>query len=86
MGDPFPVVITDLGMPHIDGRKVAATVKASVPSTVVLLLTGWGKRLVADGDVPPGVDAVLSKPPRLPELRSALARHLRTAAGDRATS
>jgi CheY-like chemotaxis protein len=85
MGDPFPVVITDLGMPHVDGRKVAATIKASVPSTVVLLLTGWGKRLVAEGDVPPGVDAVLSKPPRLPELRSALARHLGTAGADQAS-
>ncbi len=75
-GDPFPVVITDLGMPHVDGRKVAATIKASVPSTVVLLLTGWGRRLVADNDVPAGVDEVLSKPPRLAELRAAIARRL----------
>ena len=64
-GKPFPVVITDLGMPHVDGRKVAATIKASVPSTVVLMLTGWGRRLVAEGEVPPGVDQVLSKPPKL---------------------
>ncbi len=75
-GDPFPVVITDLGMPHVDGRKVAATIKASVPSTVVLLLTGWGRRLVADNDVPAGVDEVLSKPPRLAELHAAIARRL----------
>jgi CheY-like chemotaxis protein len=72
-GDPFPLVITDLGMPHVDGRKVAATVKGSVPSTVVIMLTGWGRRLVAEGDVPPGVDQVLSKPPKLIELRAALA-------------
>jgi PAS domain S-box-containing protein len=73
-GRPFPVVITDLGMPHVDGRKVASTVKASVPSTTVLMLTGWGRRLVAEGDVPPGVDQILSKPPKLLELRAALAR------------
>jgi len=73
-GKPFPVVITDLGMPHVDGRKVASTVKASVPSTLVLMLTGWGRRLVAEGDLPPGVDQVLSKPPKLLELRAALAR------------
>ena len=73
-GRPFPVVITDLGMPHVDGRKVAATIKASVPTTLVLMLTGWGRRLVAEGDVPPGVDQVLSKPPKLLELRAALAR------------
>jgi signal transduction histidine kinase/ActR/RegA family two-component response regulator len=73
-GNPFPVVITDLGMPHVDGRKVAATIKASVPATRILMLTGWGRRLVAEGDVPPGVDQVLSKPPKLVELRAALAQ------------
>jgi PAS domain S-box-containing protein len=73
-GRPFPVVITDLGMPHVDGRKVASTIKGSTPETLVLMLTGWGRRLVAEGDVPPGVDQVLSKPPRLVELRAAMAR------------
>jgi PAS domain S-box-containing protein len=75
-GAPYPVVITDLGMPHVDGRKVAATIKASVPETMVVMLTGWGRRLVAEGDVPPGVDIVLSKPPKLMELRAALAQIL----------
>jgi PAS domain S-box-containing protein len=75
-GTPFPVVITDLGMPHVDGRKVASTIKASVPATVVLMLTGWGRRLVAEGDIPPGVNEVLSKPPKLVELRAALSNHL----------
>jgi PAS domain S-box-containing protein len=74
-GTPFPLVITDLGMPHVDGRKVAATIKASVPSTVVLMLTGWGRRLVAEGEVPPGVDQIISKPPKLLELRAALSEH-----------
>jgi PAS domain S-box-containing protein len=73
-GRPYPVVITDLGMPHVDGRKVASTVKASVPATLVIMLTGWGRRLVAEGDVPSGVDLVLSKPPKLLELRAALLR------------
>jgi PAS domain S-box-containing protein len=73
-GDPFPVVITDLGMPHVDGRKVSGAIKAAVPKTVVLLLTGWGQRLAADGDLPTHVDQVLSKPPKLRELREALAR------------
>ncbi|TLY65817.1 MAG: PAS domain S-box protein [Gammaproteobacteria bacterium] len=75
-GDPFPVVITDLGMPYVDGRKVSNAVKTAAPRTSVLLLTGWGQRLVADGDIPPHVDRVLSKPPKLRELREALARCL----------
>ncbi len=69
----FAVVITDLGMPYVDGRKVASAVKNDSPSTPVILLTGWGQRLVAEGDVPPHVDRVLNKPPKLKELRAALA-------------
>jgi signal transduction histidine kinase/ActR/RegA family two-component response regulator len=71
--EPFAVVITDLGMPYVDGRKVASAVKTHCPSTPVILLTGWGQRIVAEGDVPPHVNRVLSKPPKLRELRAALA-------------
>ena len=71
--EPFDAVITDLGMPYVDGRKVADAIKAVAPSTPVILLTGWGQRLVAEGDIPPHVDRVLSKPPKLRELREALA-------------
>jgi signal transduction histidine kinase/CheY-like chemotaxis protein len=69
----FAVVITDLGMPYVDGRKVASAIKNDSPSTPVILLTGWGQRLVAEGDIPPYVDRVLNKPPKLKELRAALA-------------
>jgi CheY-like chemotaxis protein len=71
--EPFDAVITDLGMPYIDGRQVAAAVKGASPSTPVILLTGWGQRLVAEGEIPAHVDHVLSKPPKLRELREALA-------------
>jgi PAS domain S-box-containing protein len=69
----FAVVITDLGMPHIDGRRVAHGIKQISPSTPVILLTGWGQRIISEGETPPGVDLVLSKPPKLRELREALA-------------
>jgi CheY-like chemotaxis protein/anti-sigma regulatory factor (Ser/Thr protein kinase) len=72
-GPQFAVVITDLGMPYVDGRKVAASVKAASAHTPVILLTGWGRRLLADNDIPAHVDRVLSKPPRLAEVRAALA-------------
>ena len=70
----FDAVITDLGMPYVDGRKVAAAIKESADATPVILLTGWGQWLVADGEVPTHVDRVLSKPPKLRELRAALTR------------
>jgi signal transduction histidine kinase/CheY-like chemotaxis protein/HAMP domain-containing protein len=72
-GEPFDIVITDLGMPYVDGRKVAAAIDAASPQTPVILLTGWGKRLLSEDDIPPHVDRVLSKPPKIVELRSALA-------------
>jgi CheY-like chemotaxis protein len=70
--DAFAVVFTDLGMPRVDGRKVADTVKRLSPQTPVILLTGWGQRMLAENDIPPHVDRVLSKPPRLQELRLAI--------------
>jgi len=72
-GRPFGVVITDLGMPHVDGRAVAAAIAAAAPGTPVVLLTGWGQRLSATGEQPPAVMAVLDKPPKLAELRRTLA-------------
>jgi CheY-like chemotaxis protein len=72
-GTPFDMVITDLGMPHVDGRTVATAIKSRAPAVPVVLLTGWGYRLQAEDDVPQHVDCVLSKPPKLHELRAALA-------------
>jgi CheY-like chemotaxis protein len=72
-GEPFTVVLSDLGMPHVDGRKVASMVKSASPNTPVVLVTGWGQRMHAQNELPSGVDRVLSKPPRLSELREALA-------------
>jgi signal transduction histidine kinase len=71
-GEAHDIVITDLGMPYVDGRKVAVSVKRLSPKTPVILLTGWGQRLMAANDIPAHVDKLLSKPPRLNELRAAL--------------
>jgi len=68
----FSLVITDLGMPRVDGRKVAAAIKGLSPRTPIILLTGWGQRLLDEKDIPPNIDRVLSKPPRLAQLRTAL--------------
>ena len=66
------MVISDLGMPYVDGRRVAAAIKSLSPSTPLILLTGWGQRLLADNEMPAHVDRVLNKPPRLRDLRQAL--------------
>jgi CheY-like chemotaxis protein len=71
--EPFSIVITDLGMPYVDGRKVSASVKTLSPKTPVILFTGWGQRLLAERDIPQHVDRILNKPPKLHDLRAALA-------------
>ncbi len=71
---PFEMVITDLGMPEMDGRQVAKTIKAESPGTPVIMLTGWGTMMKEEGDIPAQVDGVLSKPPRVKELGDMLAR------------
>jgi len=76
-GETFSMVMTDLGMPHVDGRKVAAAVKQTAPSTPVIMLTGWGQGIDANADTPSQIDEILGKPPKLRELRDVLSRHAR---------
>jgi DNA-binding response OmpR family regulator len=71
-GVQFGAVITDLGMPNVDGRMVAAAIKEASHATPVIMLTGWGRRLLSEEDFPAHVDYVLSKPPKLRELRETL--------------
>lgn len=73
-GQPFDAVITDLGMPIVDGRQVAEKIKAESPRTPVIMLTGWGTMLQEKGESIPRVDAVLSKPPRVAELVDTLSK------------
>lgn len=71
---PFDAVITDLGMPYVDGNQVALAVKEICPATTVLLLTGWGRRMATGDEAPAHVDVVLAKPLDLNELRGVFAR------------
>jgi signal transduction histidine kinase/ActR/RegA family two-component response regulator len=71
---PYETVITDLGMPDIDGQQVARTIKAESPDTPVIMMTGWGSVMKDDGELVSGVDAVVGKPPRIAELNNLLLR------------
>ena len=66
---PFEVVITDLGMPYMDGREVAKIIKRESADTPVIMLTGWGTFMKEGAATPPQIDGILGKPPRLHEIR-----------------
>ena len=72
--EPFQVVITDLGMPDIDGHHVARIIKSESPGTPVIMMTGWGTTMRDDGETAPEVDAVIGKPPHMQELNDLLSR------------
>jgi PAS domain S-box-containing protein len=72
-GRKIDIVITDLGMPYVDGRKVAASIRALDANVPIIMLTGWGHRMIATDDRPEHVDRVLSKPPKMADLRGTLA-------------
>jgi CheY-like chemotaxis protein len=67
---PFAAVVTDLSMPDVDGLMVAAAIKSASPLTEVVLLTAYS--VDPEDELPPHVDAVLSKPPGEQALRSVM--------------
>jgi CheY-like chemotaxis protein len=71
---PYEIVVTDLGMPDIDGRQVAKTIKKEFQGTPVIMMTGWGTMMKEEGEAPPEVDALVGKPPRIRELNELLLR------------
>ena len=70
-GETFDVVVTDLGMPRLDGRQLAQILKSESPATPIIMMTGWGT-LIKGEDLPTQVDSMLNKPPRIGELQEAL--------------
>jgi signal transduction histidine kinase/ActR/RegA family two-component response regulator len=68
------LVLTDLGMPGLNGWQVARGVKARHPRLPVVLLTGWGEEPPRLADHRDCIDAVLPKPFDQRSLRNVLAR------------
>lgn len=71
---PYDAVITDLGMPEMDGQQLARIIKAEWPATPIIMMTGWGNIMKEEGETAPEVDALIGKPPRMQELNSILHR------------
>ncbi len=81
--EPFDVVITDLGMPHMDGKALARGIKELSPGTPVILLSGWGNFMNVQGELPENVDRLLGKPPTMARLLAAIAEVVAASPADR---
>lgn len=75
---PFDLVIVDRAMPALSGDVVAAAVKATRPSTSVIMLTGFGGMMESVGEIPRAVDILIGKPVTLTALRDAVGRSCAT--------
>jgi PAS domain S-box-containing protein len=72
--EAFDVVITDLGMPEVNGWGVASEAKACLPGAIVGLITGWADQVVdLDDRRKRCIDFVIAKPYRVQTIRETLA-------------
>ncbi|HTX52072.1 MAG TPA: GAF domain-containing protein [Candidatus Baltobacteraceae bacterium] len=71
-GGGIDLVLTDLGMPEVNGWAVAHAARSRDRRLPVVLLTGWGEAAEAEPDAAL-VDRILGKPVRLEDLLRAIA-------------
>jgi signal transduction histidine kinase len=58
----FDLVLTDFGLPGMNGEEVARAVHRESPQTPVILLTGWSNQLKAEAKPMEGVRRLIGKP------------------------
>jgi two-component system response regulator HydG len=78
--ETFDAVLTDLVMHDVDGLQVLKQARSLQPEAVVLLVTGHGSIETAVDAMRLGAADYLTKPVRLAELRTRLARAIETGA------
>jgi signal transduction histidine kinase/DNA-binding response OmpR family regulator len=72
----YDLVLTDLKMPGIDGLSVLAEVQKCSPTTVTIMMTGYGSVGSAIEAVHFGAYEYLLKPMEVPEMKQAVRRSL----------
>ncbi len=73
-GAAYRLVMTDHGMPGMNGLQLIAEIQNTHPGLPTLLLTGWGDTVLQNNVVEAMPDAVLGKPINQSDLLETLAR------------
>ena len=73
-GEPFDVVLCDLGMQPMNGWEVAAALHELRPALPIYLLTGWGREIAEDDPRRRLVRGILTKPVDPTRLKHLLGR------------
>lgn len=72
--DHFDVVITDLGMPAMNGRQVARRMHMEDAAIPIIMMTGWSDQLDEDELQQDGIAVLIGKPVKIEALRDAVDR------------
>lgn len=72
-GSRYDVVFCDLGMPDMNGWRIAQEIQEVAPGTPVYMLTGWAQQIQADDPRRQWVKGVLQKPMNPEVMRDLLA-------------
>lgn len=73
----FPVVVSDIRMLELDGMAVLREARKSDPSCSVILMTGFGSMDGAIGAIQEGAFDYISKPFKIDDLKSVVARAIK---------
>lgn len=73
---PFPLVITDLKMPEVDGLEFLRALRQEHPDTAVIMMTGYGQVASAVEALKLGAADYLTKPIRVNHLSASVLRAL----------
>lgn len=68
----FDLVITDRAMPDISGDQLAEIIKETNPDMPIIMITGFGNLMKASGEMPNGIDYLMSKPITLGAFKEAI--------------
>ncbi len=71
--ESFDLMISDMGMPGMNGWELISHVRARFPSIPIILASGWGSQVTAEEARTRGVHAVMAKPYRIVDLQRAIA-------------
>lgn len=65
----YDLVITDIGMPNMNGWHLIERIKADHPDMKIAVVTGWGSDMPDDGCKGCNVDFFIDKPIQLEQLK-----------------
>jgi len=73
-GDAYDLLLCDVGMPDMSGWQVAQKARVRRPEMRIFMVTGWANEFASAESRPGSVDAVITKPVEIDELRALIAR------------